>query len=148
MEIASFAEIEREFNARVNKIIWCVLATVDRQGRPRSRIIHPNWEGQIGWMPTRATSHKIKHLQANPYVSIAYADSARPVYIDCKAEWITDFDVKRHAWDYIASIPTPVGYDPVPIYKSVDDPGFGLYMLTPWRIEVPAFPQPTQVWHG
>src|SRR5262249_52910445 len=138
----------QEFNARVNKIIWCNLATVDRQGRPRSRVIHPNWEGSIGWMPTRATAHKIKHLSATPYVSLAYIHPGTPVYIDCAVEWITDRAERQHAWDYIASIPVPVGYDPVPIYKSVDDPGFGLYKLIPWRIEIPAFPQPTQVWHA
>lgn len=147
MEVGTFAEIEPEFIQRVNKIIWCNLATIDRQGRPRSRVIHPNWEGSTGWMPTRATSHKRKHLDATPYVSLAYIDAARPVYIDCLAEWITDRDLKLHAWDFIAAIPAPVGYDPTPIYKSVDDPGFGLYRLTPWRIELPAFPQ-TQVWRA
>ena len=147
MEAASFAEIEQEFNERVQKIIWCNAATVDTQGRPLSRVVHPNWEGSTGWMLTRLTSHKVKHLSATPYVSLAYIDAAKPVYIDCAVEWITDLREKQRVWDFVAAIPSPVGYDPAPIYKTVDDPSFGLLKLTPWRIEVPSFPQ-TRVWHA
>ena len=45
MEVTNFAEIEAEFIERVHTMVWCSAATVDRQGRPRSRILHPIWEG-------------------------------------------------------------------------------------------------------
>ncbi len=91
MDIASFAEIEEEFVARVSRIVWCTVATVDRQGRPRSRILHPIWEGSTGWIATGRHSLKEKHLAANAYVSLSYWDQEhQQVYVDAKAEWIDD----------------------------------------------------------
>ena len=52
MEVATFAEIEEEFRKRVGKIVWCTVTTVNRQDRPRSRILHPLWEGSTGWIAT------------------------------------------------------------------------------------------------
>ena len=40
-DVAQFADIETEFIARVHRVVWCNMATVDAQGRPRSRIVHP-----------------------------------------------------------------------------------------------------------
>ena len=37
MKIATFAEIADEFLERVNKAVWCNVATIDTKGRPRSR---------------------------------------------------------------------------------------------------------------
>ena len=45
MDVTDFSEIAEEFDARVKKIVWCTVSTIDRQGRPRSRILHPIWEG-------------------------------------------------------------------------------------------------------
>src|SRR2546427_2809668 len=42
MDVASFDEIEQEFMERVRGIVWCSVATVDRRGRPRSRILTPH----------------------------------------------------------------------------------------------------------
>ena len=52
MDVASFGEIEQEFMDRVSSIVWCSVATVDRKGRPRSRILHPICEGATGWIAT------------------------------------------------------------------------------------------------
>jgi hypothetical protein len=37
------------FVAMAHRIVWCTVATVDSQGRPRSRVMHPIWEwdGQV-----------------------------------------------------------------------------------------------------
>src|ERR1700682_1462510 len=87
MDIASFAEIEDEFMARVRRIVWCTVATVDRRGRPRTRILHPIWEGSTGWIGTSPRSLKAKHLEHNPYVSLSYWDQQhQQIYADCKAE--------------------------------------------------------------
>jgi general stress protein 26 len=149
MEVASFADIEQEFNDRVNRVIWCNMSTVDLQQRPRSRVVHPVWEGSIGWLQTRRHSHKGKHLRANPYVSFAYvSDVAKPVYVDCKVEWVDDSAEKSRIWEFIKNLPPPMGFDPAPIYGSVDDPGFGLLKATPWRIELVTLPAgKPQIWH-
>jgi hypothetical protein len=58
MEVSSFSEIEAEFIERVGTMIWCSAATVDSKARPRSRILHPIWEGRIGWVCTHRHSYK------------------------------------------------------------------------------------------
>ncbi|MCL4876893.1 MAG: pyridoxamine 5'-phosphate oxidase family protein [Anaerolineae bacterium] len=148
MEVTDFSEIQEEFLRRVHSVVWCTMATLDTRNRPRSRILHPIWEGTTGWITTRRHSHKAKHLAHSPYVSLAYtADLAKPVYVDCVAEWVDDLDEKKRLWDLLLTTPPPLGFDPAPIYKSVDDSGFGLLKLTPWRIEVTNFPAgPHLIW--
>lgn len=138
MDVASFAEIEDEFRARTTRIVWCSAATVDRQGWPRTRILHPIWEGSIGWVATGRHSFKERHLAANPYVSLSYWDAEqKQVYADCKAEWEDSPDDRRRIWELYKSTPPPLGYDPGMIWQGgPDDPGYGLLKLTPWRIEV------------
>lgn len=129
MDVASFAEIEAEFMERVKRIAWCTVATVDTQGRPRSRILHPNWEGTTGWICTGRHTLKTKHLAANPYVSLSYWDQKhRNVYVDAFAEWEDDPAAKRRIWDLFKSNPFPYGYDPaiVPGWTTADAPGFGI----------------------
>jgi general stress protein 26 len=145
MNTTQFAEIEAEFLKRVTSIIWCNVATIDTQQRPRSRIMHPIWEGQIGWIGTRRESHKSLHLAEHPYVSLAYlGDYARPVYVDCQVEWIDDLTEKQRVWELFKSTPEPVGYDPTPMFKTVES--FGLLKLTPWRIDLYEFPRQFPVW--
>ena len=40
----SFEPFAEEFLLRTGEIIWCTATTVDAQGRPRSRILHPIWQ--------------------------------------------------------------------------------------------------------
>ncbi len=138
MEVASFAEIEDEFTARTRKIVWCSVATMDRQGRPRTRVLHPIWEGATGWIATGRHSFKERHLAENPFVSLSYWDAEqKQVYADCKTEWADSMEDKRRIWELYKSTPPPLGYDPGMIWRGgADDPGYGLLKLTPWRIEV------------
>jgi hypothetical protein len=86
-ELTLFAEIEAEFIQRVHAMVWCSMATLDTRNRLRSRILHPIWEGAVGWASARPHSLKAKHIAHNAYVSLAYiGDIAKPVYADCKAE--------------------------------------------------------------
>src|SRR5260221_3447683 len=71
MEVARFEDIQTEFMHRAQKAVYCNVATVDRKGRPRSRVMHVIWEGPMGWVITWPESHKAKHLANNPYVSLA-----------------------------------------------------------------------------
>lgn len=145
--IANFADIEAEFIQRAHTMVWCNVATLDIHNRPRSRILHPIWERATGWIITRRHSPKAKHLAHSPYVSLAYiADLAKPVYVDCTAEWADDLADKQHVWNLFLAAPPPLGYDPASILQSVDNPNYGLLKLTPWRIELADFPAQTQVW--
>ena len=152
MKIAAFADIADEFLARVNKAVWCNVATIDRKGRPRSRILHPLWLRDVGWITTRRGTPKEKHLEEHPFVSLAYiADVVKPVYVDCKAEWIEDGTSKQRIWQLLQSTPAPLGFDPAPIYGSVENPEFGLLRLTPWRIEVTSVatvPAERKIWYA
>jgi general stress protein 26 len=138
MEVANFSDIEQEFNARVARIAWCTVATVDRAGRPRTRILHPIWEGSTGWIATSPQSHKAKHLAKNLYVSLSYWDPQhQQVYVDAKAEWVSDMATKQRIWDLYKNTPPPLGYDPKIIWQGgVEDPGYGLLKIIPWRIEL------------
>ena len=145
MDVGAFEEIAEQFNDRVNRIVWCSVTTVDRQGRPRSRILHPVWEGSTGWIATGRHSHKDKHLSENPYVSLTYFEQTagnpmaqQQVYAECKTEWEDDADEKRRLWDLVKSEPPPVGYDPALFFQTVDNPEFGMLKLIPWRIEISA----------
>jgi general stress protein 26 len=147
----SFSEIEKAFIERVHSVVWCNVATIDSKNRVRSRVLHPIWEGDTGRIATRRHSLKAQHLARNPYVSLAYiADPAKPVYVDCTAEWDDELAHKQHIWDMFKSAPPPLGYDPEPIYKTVDDPNYGLLKLTPWRIEMRDLMQSLEshVWHA
>ncbi|MGI8857689.1 MAG: pyridoxamine 5'-phosphate oxidase family protein [Thermomicrobiales bacterium] len=137
MRVTSFAEMEDEFMARVCRMVWCNVATVDGHGRPRSRVLHPIWEGSTGWIATRPQSPKAADLAANPYVSLAYiAEPIYPVYADCLAQWEDDPAVKQHVWDLCRTTPPPLGYDPASIFKAVDAPEYGVLRLTPYRIQL------------
>lgn len=145
MQVNHFSEIEQEFIQRVHTVVWCNAATVDSQGRPRSRILHPIWEGATGWILTQRDSYKSKHLAANPHVSLAYiADITKPVYIDGTAQWVEDRGQKQHIWDLFKAALPPLGYDPEPFFTSVDHEQCGLLQITPWRIAVVTFPAPSQ----
>lgn len=137
MKVATFAEIAAEFQERTTKAVWCNVATIDAQGRPRSRILHPIWQQEIGWITTRRGTPKEKHLALHPFVSLAYiADVVKPVYIDARTEWVEDLTIKKMIWELLQNTPEPLGFDPAPIYGNVNNPTFGLLKLTPWRIEV------------
>lgn len=152
MEIASFDEIQEDFAERVRRIVWCSVATVDRRGRPRSRILHPIWEGLTGWIATGRHSFKGKHLAENPYVSLSYWDAQQGLaYADCVAAWEDSAAERQRVWELYESMPPPYGYDPGMIWSGPDDPAYGLLKLTPWRIELHSLAdlqqrKPPRVW--
>ena len=69
--MTDFAELEPEFTRRVSRIVWCSVATIDRAGNPRTRILHPIWEVidgvPVGYIATGRHSLKEKHIARNPY---------------------------------------------------------------------------------
>jgi general stress protein 26 len=147
MDASTFDEIQPEFKERVRKAVYASMATVDRNNRPRSRIVHPIWDGPVGWVISWPESHKAKHLKVNPYVSLAYiADHEKPVYVDCVAQWIDEPAEKRRIWELVKFTPPPIGFDPDRFFDGVEDPYFGLLKLAPWRIELYSLGGESIIW--
>jgi general stress protein 26 len=136
--VASFAEIEQDFLAVAGRIVWATVTTVDAEGRPFSRVLHPIWEGSTGWIATGRQTLKTRHLTANPAVAVAYWDQSHvSIMAQCRAEWCDDAPTKRHVWDLFKHTPPPLGYDPGLFFPGgVDDAGFGVLKLTPSRIDL------------
>lgn len=136
--ISDFRQIESEFTQRVQSAVLCNAATVDRQNRPRSRVLHPLWEeGPQGWICVNRDSPKARHLAANPYMSLAYlADPLKPVFVECKAAWEDDAATRARVWALFKGTPEPVGYDPGTIWQEPNNPNFGLLRLEPWLIRL------------
>ncbi len=136
--VASFTEIESEFAATVSRVVWATVTTVDADGRPFSRILHPIWDGSTGWIATGRHTLKTKHLAGNPAVAVAYWDQAHDsVMAQCRADWCDDVPTKQHVWDLFKSTPPPLGYDPALFFQGdATAPDFGVLKLTPWRIDV------------
>lgn len=133
----SIDEILDEFLNRANRMVYGLLATVDPAGWPRTRVVHPVWEGSTCWVTGFPSAPKRRDLAANPRVSLAYdKEPFTPAYAECFAEWVTDLPTQQHAWDYIKSIEPPLGFDPAMIYGAIDSPRFGLLKLTPVRLQL------------
>jgi len=146
-EVANFAAIQTEFMQRASHAVYCSMATVDRKNRPRTRIIHPIWDGPIGWLISWPQSHKAKHLEHNAYVSLAYIqDKEKPLYVDCVAEWVTERAEKERIWQLHQTTPPPMGFDPQPHYETIDNPFYGLLRFTPWRIELANLGGESLIW--
>jgi hypothetical protein len=142
--VSSLAETAPAFVAMAHGIVWASVATVDPEGRPRTRILHPIWEwdgeGLAGWIATSPTTVKRDHLASHPDVSINYWTTTHDTCsADCRAEWAFDDETCAAVWDRFLQGPEPVGYDPsiVPVWK--DGPAsdaFAALVLTPWRLRV------------
>ena len=142
--MTDLADIAPAFVEMAHAIVWSSVATVDAQGRPRTRILHPIWEWDgehlTGWIATGPTPLKRAHLQAHPDVSISYwMPTHDTCSAECATEWILDDDARTEVWNRFLHGPAPVGYDPaiVPPWKDgPTSPAFAALQLTPWRLRV------------
>jgi hypothetical protein len=131
------------FVEMAHRIVWCTAATVDAQGRPRSRVLHPLWEWDgarlTGWIMTGPTPTKRAHIAAHPFVSCNYwAPTQDTCVAECEAAWANDEASRVRIWNLFKNAPPPVGYDPtiVPAWTSPSVPAFGVLRLSPWRLRV------------
>jgi hypothetical protein len=126
------------FLATARRIVYATLATVDRHGRPRSRIVHPVWglEGErlVGWIGTRPTTLKRESLASSGFASCLYWDPAHDVAVaECAAAWVPA-DERATAWERLAT--APMGYDPSAIWpEGPGADGFAAIRLDPWRVQ-------------
>ncbi len=138
--MADLTEIAPAFVEMAHRIVWCTVATVTADGRPRTRILHPIWEWDgadlTGWIATSPQSPKAADLAANPVVSLTYWSPGHDTCgADCGVEWDGD---RAEGWRRFAEGPAPVGYDPsiIPPWTSPEAEAFGILRLTPHRLRV------------
>lgn len=138
-------EVGPAFAEMANRMVYCTLATVDRRGRPRSRMVHSLWEWDgsslVGWVGSMVTPTKSAHLRNNPHVSCNYWDGAEAYdtcVAECRAELLLDAASRHEGWERFRSTPPPLGYDPsiIPGWDSPDSPNWGVLRLDPWRLRV------------
>lgn len=141
--MADLQTIAPAFIELAHRIVWCSAATVDTQGRPRSRILHPIWQWDgaqlVGWIATGPTPTKRAHLAAHPFVSLNYwAPSHDTCVAECRAAWAFDDATRTMVWNLFRDAPPPVGYDPaiVPGWDGPTAPAFAALRLEPWRLRV------------
>jgi hypothetical protein len=127
-----------------HRIVWASASTVDGQGRPRSRVLHPYWQWDgtalVGWIATGPTPVKLAHLEHSPYVSLNYwAPNHDTCTAECGATWAFDDETRVRVWQLFKEAPEPVGYDPAIIAAWKDgptSPAFAALRLEPWRLRV------------
>jgi len=136
-------EVAPAFVEMAHRIVWCSAASVDAQGRPRSRVLHPIWEWDgtklVGWIATGPTPVKRAHLAQSPHLSLNYwAPSQDTCVAECRAEWVFDDAGRERVWNLLKNGPSPVAYDPA-IIPGWDNPrvdAFAGLRLDPWRLRV------------
>jgi hypothetical protein len=141
--ISVLAEVAPAFVEMAHRIVWASAATVDAQGRPRTRILHPIWQWDgarlLGWIGTGPTPTKRAHLQASPYMSLNYWSPSHDTCVaDCRATWAFDDETRTMVWNLFAQAPPPVGYDPanIPGWGHPTSEAFAALRLEPWRLRV------------
>ena len=141
---AGLDRIAPAFVDMAHSIVWASVATVDADGKPRTRILHPIWEWDgtdlFGWIATVPTRLKRDHLAAHPWVSVSYWTTSHDTCsAECLVEWYTDDDTCSAVWQKFLTGPEPVGYDPaiIPQWKAgptAED--FAVLRLAPYRLRV------------
>ncbi len=141
--MSELAQVAPAFVEMAHRIVWCSVASVDRKGRPRSRVLHPFWEWQdgelVGWVGTAATPLKRAHIEASPYLSLNYWEASQDTCVaECKASWHFDEETRTRVWERYKALPPPLGYDPaiIPGWNAPSDDAFSVLRLDPWRLRV------------
>lgn len=140
--VATFAEIEDQFNDYVGDIVYATMTTVDARSRPRARILILVWETvggrPLGWLATYKTPVKAAHLAGNPHTTFSYwTPRQNAVSVDAVAAWVDDLPAKQHVWDlYRRTSPRGAGYDLGNFWGSPTDPKLHVLRLEAWRVQV------------
>jgi len=136
-------QVAPAFVDMAHQIVWCTVATVDKHGRPRSRVLHPIWEWDgealTGWVGTGPTPLKLAHIEASPFVSCNYWSPTQDTCLaECHAEWAFDDETCESVWNRYLEAPAPLGYDPsiIPGWDNARSESFAVLKLKAWRLRV------------
>src|SRR4029450_13588351 len=93
--MTDLSSIAPAFVDMAHRIVWATVATVDRQGRPRGRVLEPYWQWDgaalTGLVATAPTALKRAHLAHSPFVSVTYwTPDHDTCTAECHATWILD----------------------------------------------------------
>lgn len=139
------AAVAPQFVDMAHRIVWCVGATVEGSGRPRTRVLHPVWDWDedaaqlTGWIATGPQSPKAANLRSMPALSLTYwAPSQDTCTADCDVTWDDTLELRQAGWERFSTAPAPVGYDPaiIPGWDSPASEAFGVIRLSPYRLRV------------
>jgi hypothetical protein len=123
----------------IEQVVWCTMATVGPDGAPRTRIVHPiwDWDRGVGWITSRGTPLRRRHLAHHPGASLLYWSPAQDIAtLDCAAHWVPR-EERAAVWDACSAPAEPMGFDPSTMFGSgPDDPGFAPIEVVPHRIRV------------
>lgn len=142
--MTAYRETADAFMTMAHQIVWCTVATVDPDDRPRTRVLHPYWEWEgdrlVGWIATGPTALKQAALARSPHVSATYwTPSHDTCTVDAAATWHFDDVTCERVWNTLVNLPAPVGYDPAIIPPWADgptSPAFAALRLDPYRLRV------------
>jgi hypothetical protein len=128
------AELADDLAEIVGRIVWSVVSTVDRAGRPRSRVMHPVWDfaAMAGVVGTRRTPVKVAHLAGQSALTCAYwSPEHDTAFLDCEAEWVPEEELGE-AWAALSE-----GYDPLTVWPGgAGSADFAALRLRPYRVQV------------
>ncbi len=141
---ASLPETAPAFVEIAHRVVWATAATVDPQGRPWTRVLHPIWEWDgerlTGWVGALVTPLKLAHLEATPYASVNYWDPSHDVVTaECRAEMRLDDATCTWLWERFKALDPPLGYDGsiIPMWhEGPTSAAYGALRLEPWRLRV------------
>ena len=141
----SLSYVAPPFVEMAHRIVWCVGATVDPSGTPRTRVLHPVWvwdeeASQLtGWIATGPRSPKAADLRSTPSLSLTYwAPSQDTCTADCDVVWDDTPQLRNAGWERFLTAAAPVGYDPaiIPGWDTPESEAFGVIRLSPNRLRV------------
>lgn len=131
------------FIEMAHQIVWCSVATVDENNRPRSRVLHPFWEYDgnelVGWVGTGATPTKRAHIDHSGFASLNYWTPSQDTCVaECRATWCFDIETRQRIWQRFLELPEPLGYNPaiIPGWDSPESDAFSVLRFDPWRLRV------------
>jgi hypothetical protein len=141
--MSTLTETAPAFVDMAHKIVWCNVATVDINHRPRSRVLHPFWEWDgkslVGYVGTGATPTKRSHIEHSPHASLNYwAPDQDTCVAECRATWCFDIETRKRVWNKYLELPAPLGYDPtmIPGWDKPESDSFSVLRFDPWRLRV------------
>ncbi|MGW0818475.1 pyridoxamine 5'-phosphate oxidase family protein [Streptomyces viridiviolaceus] len=141
--VSEFSDLQGTFFGYVRDIKYATMITVDRENRPRARVLLPVWEvvdgRPLGWLASYRTPVKVAHLADNPHTTYSYWHPRHnTVHVDSLSTWADDEAARRHAWDlYLKGGPPGVGYDPAHYWRGGPvDPSYHVIRIQPWRIQL------------
>ena len=135
------AEFWRKVHEVARKATWAYLATSVRD-QPKVRVVHPAFEGERLWVATGRSSHKARQIEKNPKVELFFHMGPELVHLTVTgtARFIDDTAEKKRVWEGKV-----FGYDLAQFWPGGPEaPDFGLFLITPRRVELTTLAEMTQ----